>query len=646
MKQLFNLSPLFWACALGAILMVCLTYSNHFNNAFEFDDSHTIVSNQAIRSLNNIPSFFVDAKTTSSLPANQAYRPVLTSLNTIDFWFGGKSTPVEFYYHRTIFVCFLVLGILLFFFFRGIFNAALDQEVNNYWALFAAAFFCLHAANAETINYIIARSDSFSTLMLMAAFLLVLKGGKYVYFSLLFLMLGLLTKEPVIVFPVLLFFYLCFFKWNYSLKNLTSKNNWKVFRPIFLKVSPFLLTAIVYYWFSRKMTPAEWSSGSSAVSLYLATQTTVYLHYIANFILPLNLSADTDWVLVRSWTDDRVIIGCLALIGSLLLVWKLSANQLSRPIAFGIIWFYVALLPTSSIFPLAEVLNDHRVFFPYIGLVLSAVWALALWVHQFKKSGLSTGQFKVRLVTLICVFMLVGHAYGTHQRNRVWSSAETLWKDVTEKSPKNARGLMNYGNTLMAKADWNGAEFYFNKALELWPNYSYLYINKAILKSATGKYSESEQLFNHALSLNGMNPEVYYYFGKFLKERGRLEEAIILLQRGLTISPGHVGCNQLMAECKSLSEKRKGMNTFDNCINQSLAYYNVGNYQKCIEYAEQALTVDPKSAVAYNNICAGYNGLKQWNKAIEVGEKGLGLNPGFQLLKNNIALAKKQLSVK
>ena len=104
--------------------------------------------------------------------------------------------------------------------------------------------------------------------------------------------------------------------------------------------------------------------------------------------------------------------------------------------------------------------------------------------------------------------------------------------------------------------------------------------------------------------------------------------------------------HQLMAECKSLSEKRKGMNTFDNCINQSLAYYNVGNYQKCIEYAEQALTIDPKSAVAYNNICAGYNGLKQWNKAIEVGEKGLGLNPGFQLLKNNIALAKKQLSVK
>ena len=538
------------------------------------------MSNRAIRSINNIPVFFVDAKTTSSLPANQAYRPVLTSLNAIDFWLGGKAKPVEFFYHRSIFVCFLTLGVLLFFFFRGVFNVALKQEINNYWALFGATFFCVHAANAETINYIIARSDSFSTLMLMVAFLLVLKGGKNVYFSMFFLTLGLLTKEPVIVFPALLFFYMCFFKWNLSLPGLTLKKNWKVLKQLSLNVMPFLAIAIVYYWFSRKMTPADWSSGSSAASLYLATQTTVYLHYIANFILPLNLTADTDWELVRSWTDDRVIIGCLALFGSLVLIWSLSKKQLTRPIAFGIIWFYIALLPTSSFFPLAEVVNDHRVFFPYIGLILSAAWTLALWVHRIKESGLPTGQFKLRLVTFFSLVLLVGHAYGAHKRNSVWHSADTLWKDVTEKSPRNARGLMNYGNTLMAKADWNGADFYFNKALELWPNYSYLYINKAILKSAIGKYSESEQLFNHALSLNGMNPEVYYYFGKFLKERGRLEEAIILLERGLAISSEHVGCNQLMTECKSLLEQRKGNNTFNNCINQSLAYYNVGNYAK------------------------------------------------------------------
>src|SRR6266550_6507658 len=44
------------------------------------------------------------------------------------------------------------------------------------------------------------------------------------------------------------------------------------------------------------------------------------------------------------------------------------------------------------------------------------------------------------------------NGYATFQRNKVWNTEETLWRDVTIKSPRNPRGLMNYGNTLMTKA--------------------------------------------------------------------------------------------------------------------------------------------------------------------------------------------------
>ena len=44
------------------------------------------------------------------------------------------------------------------------------------------------------------------------------------------------------------------------------------------------------------------------------------------------------------------------------------------PVAFGILWFFLALLPTSSIVPLAEVLNDHRMYFPFVGLTLAATY--------------------------------------------------------------------------------------------------------------------------------------------------------------------------------------------------------------------------------------------------------------------------------
>src|SRR5476649_2444886 len=97
----------FFVSVLCVFALLVLTYSNHFHNPFHFDDDHTIVSNNAIRSNKNIPSFFKDARTTSSLPANQAYRPGLTTLNAIDYWIGGKSEPDSFYFHISIFTSYV-----------------------------------------------------------------------------------------------------------------------------------------------------------------------------------------------------------------------------------------------------------------------------------------------------------------------------------------------------------------------------------------------------------------------------------------------------------------------------------------------------------------------------------------------------------
>ena len=58
--------------------------------------------------------------------------------------------------------------------------------------------------------------------------------------------------------------------------------------------------------------------------------------------------------------------------------------------------------------------------------------------------------------------MLGALAYGAHARNVVWRSEESLWLDVTEKSPHNGRGLMNYGLTQMTKGNIGGAYDYFS----------------------------------------------------------------------------------------------------------------------------------------------------------------------------------------
>ena len=94
------------------ILMVilALTYSNHFQNEFHFDDFHVIVDNVYIKSLKNIPLFFTDAKMFSSLPSNQTYRPVVSATFSIDYWLGNGLNP--FYFHLTTFISFLLQGLL------------------------------------------------------------------------------------------------------------------------------------------------------------------------------------------------------------------------------------------------------------------------------------------------------------------------------------------------------------------------------------------------------------------------------------------------------------------------------------------------------------------------------------------------------
>ena len=63
-------------CALAAA--VSISYSNHFDNGFHFDDSHAVVDNPYIRSLGNAHLFFTDPKTFSVLPANRTWRPLVS----------------------------------------------------------------------------------------------------------------------------------------------------------------------------------------------------------------------------------------------------------------------------------------------------------------------------------------------------------------------------------------------------------------------------------------------------------------------------------------------------------------------------------------------------------------------------------------
>ena len=613
---------------LGILILglVVLTYSNHFWNAFEFDDAHTIVSNAAIRDLRNIPRFFTDATTTSSTPYNQTYRPGTTTLNAIDFALaGGRLDP--FVFHCSIFIAYLLLGGLLYLLYQHVLARSGGRGWSRLAALFAAGWFLLHAANAETVNYISQRADSFSTLMVVLALVIYLyrPGWRPYQVHLLPMAAGMLVKLPAVTFAPLLFVYVYLFE-SEEIQG-RGRRALKALRAAL----PALLLGAALLLLASDLTPAYAVPAGPGRLNYLISQPFAVVHYIDNFFLPLQLSVDTDWRPLTTILDDRFFAG-IGLLAALIAAAVYTARwKAGRPVAFGLVWFLLGLLPTSSVVPLDEVVNDHRTFLAYIGLVLAVSWAAGLGIQRHRALFERSTAARVALGCAAAA-LLLGHAWGAHQRNQVWATPASLWYDATLKSPANPRALMNYGLTQMEQGNLSGALDYYNRALALAPSYAYLRVNLGILYAAQGKPVEAEDQFRSALSLAPNLPEPYYYYARFLVNQGRPSEARSALAAALALSPGYLDAQVLAASLVP-------GDAYTTEINAGLAAYQAGDFLASLAAAQDAARLRPDSYVAYNNICAAANQLAHWEQAIRACQQALVLNPDFELARNNLQVA-------
>jgi tetratricopeptide (TPR) repeat protein len=389
----------------------------------------------------------------------------------------------------------------------------------------------------------------------------------------------------------------------------------------------------------------------------------VMLRYAAVFVVPLGLSADTDWRAVDGVLDPRVPVGLAFVAVALWLAVRASRRAATRPITYGVLWFFVALLPSSSVIPLAEVTNDHRMYFAFVGLALAAARAGQLLVERVAAP---------RLVAAAACLLLAGHGVATYARNEVWRNETTLWRDVTRKSPGNARGWMNYGLSRMAAGSMAEAERAYRRAIELAPRYGYIHVNLAILEGATGRPAEAEQEFRLALRLQPDVPSFRFFFARWLAQVGREEEALAQLRHSLALSPGDASARQLLLrilarrrewqelaraardtlgirpsepvaqEFLALAE-RHPPSTAD-LIAASLRLWELHRYDDMLSLCDAAIAQDPTRPEPWNNKCSALNMLARHAEAVQACERALELEPDFERARNNLAVAREALS--
>jgi hypothetical protein len=355
--------------AFGIIaVLILIAYSNTFTASFHFDDNPSIMENAAIRhiTLDNIVELLRGVRPVVYLSIMLNY--AVSGLNVV----GWHSFNIGVHIINSIFVYLFILWTLTLPVFRDTF-----VEKAKRMALFGALLFAVHPVQTESVTYIISRTELLATCFYLATFLLFIKGARTGKFSSVLGMFGTAllamgSKEWAVTLPAMLALYdFMFF----------SEGK---FKPVLSRWYIYLLTAIPWSIVLTKMdlmaTGGSAGIGFNIVSTkgitawtYLLTSLNVLWTYLRLLVLPIHQNLDYDYPIAMSLFEFPTVLSFLGHIAVVAAAFWLYKKKGWLLLPFGIAWFYIGLSPVQSFVPIIDVIFEHRVYMPSIGIFLAFI---------------------------------------------------------------------------------------------------------------------------------------------------------------------------------------------------------------------------------------------------------------------------------
>jgi tetratricopeptide (TPR) repeat protein len=134
-----------------------------------------------------------------------------------------------------------------------------------------------------------------------------------------------------------------------------------------------------------------------------------------------------------------------------------------------------------------------------------------------------------------------------------------LWRDVTLKSPGNARGWTNYGAVLLGRGSSARALEAFERARALAPAYPWLELNLALARAARNEDVLAQAHFERALELDPRLAPAHYEYARFLLDRSRGPAALEHLLRAVAVAPAHRDARTMLAHFHAALGEREAL---------------------------------------------------------------------------------------
>ncbi|MBM4046350.1 MAG: tetratricopeptide repeat protein, partial [Planctomycetes bacterium] len=237
------------------------------------------------------------------------------------------------------------------------------------------------------------------------------------------------------------------------------------------------------------------SASALPMGQYFLTELGVILRYLGLFLLPVGQSLMHDVQVSPGLAHGPTLARLAAIVLLLAGTWVVARRW--PLIGFGLAWWWVALLPESSIVPIRDLMFEHRTYLPNAGLALAAAGAVA-YAFQRRSSGTRLMGYAM-LLAAACLGI-----WATWTRCDVWASPVTLWREAAQRAPTRPVTHNNLGMALVKD----------------------------------GQPTEAEQVFREAVRLSPYYAEALFNLGAVLATQGKLDEARMRLAQGLTVKPG------------------------------------------------------------------------------------------------------------
>ena len=677
-RRAIELSAQVWV-PLALMVLSILLYVNTLGHDFVFDDVTLIQQNPQIVELD-----------WQGMVWKGGYRPIRTLTYALNFAVGGQD---PFGYHLVnvaLHACNAALVFLLLWLLTH----------SNLLAGVAGLVFAVHPLQTAAVAYISGRKDllaAFFLLLALSAYLVYRRrtSGRRVYLvlSAVCFLLAVLSKEVALVFPGMLLLVDSFLEAQQQKKAGGQRLSlffalWRALQRFPVRYLLCVVVAVFGAFWVVFINEASRMQGYWGGTLWtnVGTSFKLFVHYLRLSVFPHPLVADYlgEVFPVSSGFLEFATLAALGVtVFYLVACWTLFRR--SPLVSFGMIWFFVTLLPVLQFVPFHELAADHFGYLPLVGFACVAAVGFSSLLNRFSMQLLVWAT----LVLVVVVFSL-----RVLDRNRDWKSSETLWEATYRDAPGSYRantnlgeiyfrrglegalarsddvqkglqmtersieldpsravswgnlGAMNYtlgqryreaGDLVRARSHQDRAVAHFEQASRLEPENPFTQGNLANAYKELGNIYEAEENPDKALEARKQAVEIY---SKALdtKDRRHLVQAIWLGYGGVFIDAGYYdqAINYLRQYLIAYPENPTGNYWMGFCLAET------GSYENAIFHLEKAVRGRP-GAESWGKLAYSYQKVGELEKAVKSYQAALRVQPNSTEVHYQLGVLYKQL---